>query len=256
MNPTPDPTRIADLAGLRIAVTGGAAGIGRETARRLAELGARVAVLDRDEAGADVVAARVGGIAIGVDIADEDSVATAFDAIRKQFGGLDGLINSAGILGENEVIENTTLAGWNRVIAVNLTGTYLVNRAAASLMTDANGGAIVNLASGVALTPLIPGITAYAASKGGVIALSKTLAKQLGPRRIRVNVLCPGTVDTDMAPLRDGHGELDQGLLDRYALGRGAHPSEIADAAVYLVSPQASFVTGTVLSADGGRSFH
>jgi NAD(P)-dependent dehydrogenase (short-subunit alcohol dehydrogenase family) len=248
--------RYLDLRDRAYAVTGGGAGIGRATAEQLAALGARVAVIDRDAEAAEAVAEAVGGIAVAADIADADSVSAAFDRIGGEFGTLDGVVNSAGILGENLPLDDTTLDGWNRVLAVNLTGGYLVAKAAVPLLRKAGGGSIVFIASGVALTPLIPGITAYAASKGGVIALSKTLAKQLGAERIRVNVVCPGTVDTEMAPLRDAGGALDPELLARYALGRGAAPSEIADAAVYLVGPRSSYVTGTVFAVDGGRSYH
>lgn len=256
MSTSSDYPQRLDMRDRTYAVVGGGAGIGRATAELVAGLGARVAVIDVDAKAARAVAGTVDGLAVAMDIADERSVERGFDQIRQEFGALDGVVNSAGILGENLPLDETTIDGWNRVLGVNLTGTYLVARAALPLLRASGGGSIVNIASGVALTPLIAGITAYAASKGGVIALSKTLAKQLGAERIRVNVVCPGTVDTEMAPLRDNHGALAPELLARYALGRGAEPSEIADAAAYLLSPQSSYVTGSVLAVDGGRSYH
>ncbi len=183
------------LEGRKILITGGASGIGRATAALFVREGAAVAVLDRapppDQGAPD------GGLFVPVDVAEETSVRQAVAAAAAAMGGLDGVVNAAGIFSAAGLAD-TSAALFSRTLAVNLTGTFLVVQAAAPLLLAAEGGAtIVNIGSGVGITPTGPGSTAYVASKGGVIAMTKALAMELAPT-VRVNVVCPGAVDTPM----------------------------------------------------------
>jgi NAD(P)-dependent dehydrogenase (short-subunit alcohol dehydrogenase family) len=246
---------MARLDGRKILITGGASGIGRATAVLFAREGAAVAVLDRAPGPGGSVPD--GSIFVAVDVADPDSVRQAVDAAAVALGGLDGVVNAAGIFSAAGLAD-TTPALFNQTLAVNLTGTFLVVQAAApKLLAASSGATIVNIGSGVGITPTGPGSTAYVASKGGVIAMTKALAMELAPT-VRVNVVCPGAVDTPMTQsfLRNAAGEVDPAMATRYALRRPAVPEEIAAAILFLTSFEASFVTGIVLPVDGGRTFH
>jgi NAD(P)-dependent dehydrogenase (short-subunit alcohol dehydrogenase family) len=231
----------------RLLVAGGAAGIGLATVRLATEAGARIAVLDR-------VAVPDGFVA---DVRDSAAVYAAVDAAAARLGGFDGVVFSAGI----DLI--APLAGlsdavWQQVIDVNLTGAMRVCRAALRHFRR-EGGSIVLVSSGAGLRPL-PERTAYCASKAGLNMLAKALAIELAPRGIRVNAVCPGAVETDL--FRSGFaGVVDpaaarEEVRGRYALNRIAAPEEIARAILFLVSPDASYVTGTAVAVDGGRTFH
>jgi NAD(P)-dependent dehydrogenase (short-subunit alcohol dehydrogenase family) len=240
---------MARLQGRRIIITGGASGIGRATTALFAKHGAAVAVLDR--------AASPDGVAsFEVDVSDAASVRQAVDAAVKALGGLDGVVNAAGIFSAAGLAD-TSPELFSRTLAVNLTGTFLVIQATAPYLLDAGGGSIVNIASGVGITPTGPGSTAYVASKGGVIAMTKALAMELAPT-VRVNAVCPGAVDTPMVQsfLRTPGGSVDPAIASRYALRRAADPDELASAILFLTSGEASFVTGITLPVDGGRTFH
>jgi len=235
------------LAGRRILITGGAAGIGRASAVRCLAEGARVALLDLQADPLAAAAAELGCSGHAVDVTDEKRVAEAVTDAAGRMGGIDGLVNAAGIMLRGSIGE-VDGAAWRRVIDVNLTGPYLVIRAAIDHLAAAPGASIVNIASGQALLPNSPDRAAYSASKGGVLNLSRALAAELAPR-IRVNCVCPGLVDTAMAEgVRHNTGN--------YALGRIADPQEITAAVAFLLSTEASFVTGAALAVDGGRSFH
>src|SRR5215831_20595755 len=162
-------------------------------------------------------------------------------------GGIDGVVNAAGIVMRGSVLE-VGIAEWRRVIDVNLTGIYIVVRSCLPWLTKATGATIVNIASGQGLLPNTPGMTAYGASKGGVVNLTRALAAELAPA-IRVNSVCPGIVDT---PMTAGFPR----EADRYALNRIADPLEIAQAILFLTAEESSFVTGAALAVDGGRTFH
>lgn len=238
------------LAGRRILITGGASGIGRATCALFAQEGAAVAVLDRD-------VSRVGDVtAIAADVSDAAAVARAVQDAAQALGGLDGLVNAAGVLFNKGLLE-TDAHAWNTTIAVNLTGTFLCVQAAVPLLRQAGRASIVNIASGVGLLPTGGGNTAYVASKGGVIALTRSLAAELAPE-IRVNAVCPGAVETPMTDgtLRDAAGAVVPAIASRYALGRPASPDEIAAGILFLTSHESSFVTGVNLAIDGGRTFH
>ena len=162
-------------------------------------------------------------------------------------GGIDGVVNAAGIVIHGSVLD-VGVADWKLVLDVNLTGTYIVVRCCLSWLAKAPFATIVNIASGQGLLPNSPNMTAYAASKGGVVNLTRALAAELAPS-IRVNSVCPGMVDT---PMTAGL----QREVDRYALKRIAEPLEIAQAILFLTGTKSSFVTGAALAVDGGRTFH
>jgi NAD(P)-dependent dehydrogenase (short-subunit alcohol dehydrogenase family) len=244
------------LDGRKILITGGASGIGRATARLCAQEGASVAVLDRSEDAANEVAAGIGGHAFVVDVADPGSVNSAVELATAAMGGLDGVVNAAGIF-SSEGLTDTSPELFSRILTVNITGTFLVIRAAERHLRAASQATIVNIGSGVGLKPTGPGSTAYVASKGGVIAMTRALAMELAPK-IRVNVVCPGMVDTAMTEsfLRNNQGEVRPEIAGLYALGRAATPDELASAILFLTSGESSFVTGIALPVDGGRTYH
>lgn len=235
------------LTGRRIVVTGAASGIGRATAELFAAEGAVVACLDRNAAAAAEVANAIGGYAIAADITDEGDVTTATSRIQDRLGGIDGLVNAAGIMATGSV-EDMPVALWRKIIDVNLIGTYLVTKSSVPLLRRNESGTIVNIASAQGLLPNVADHTAYAASKGGVVNLSRALAAELSPQ-IRVNAVCPGMVGTPMAIGNRGDAA-------NYAMKRVARPDEIASAILFLTSEESSYVTGATLAVDGGRSFH
>ncbi|MGY0488219.1 SDR family NAD(P)-dependent oxidoreductase [Streptomyces sp. WG-D5] len=249
--PTAEETRTAApqgrLYGRRIVVTGGAAGIGRATARLLTQEGADVALLDRDPAGLKATAEELGSPAFETDITDEDRVTDAVSRAAQALGGIDGVVNAAGIMFRGRAAD-VPAADWRHVLEVNLTGTYIVTRSCLPWLTREPVGTVVTIASAQGLLPNAPGHTAYAASKGGVISLTKALASELAPK-VRVNCVAPGMVDTAMA---DGV----RADTSNYALNRLADPDEIASVIRFLTASDSSYVTGAVLSADGGRAFH
>jgi NAD(P)-dependent dehydrogenase (short-subunit alcohol dehydrogenase family) len=204
-------------------------------------------MLDRDGARLATAAADAGGQALEVDITDEEAVAVAIARGADAIGGLDGVVNAAGIMMRGSVAE-VPASVWRRSLDVNLTGTYIVVRSCLPWLRKEAGATIVNIGSAQGLLPNAPNFTAYAASKGGVVNLSRALAAELAPD-IRVNCVCPGMVDTPMA---DGY----RANVGNYALKRLADPLEIARAILFLTSRDSSYVTGAVLAADGGRSFH
>jgi len=235
------------LQGRRIVVTGAGSGIGKATALLFAREGAALALLDRDPRSVDETAQQTGGRAFQADITDEDSVATAVTGAGAALGGLDGLVNAAGIMHTGPMAEMVT-STWRKVVEVNLLGTYVVSHACLRYFASATGATIVNIASAAGLLPNAPGLTAYAASKGGVVNLTRAMAAELAPQ-IRVNSVCPGMVDTPMA-------EGFRNNVGNYALKRIADPEEIARVILFLTSAESSYVTGAALAADGGRSFH
>jgi NAD(P)-dependent dehydrogenase (short-subunit alcohol dehydrogenase family) len=240
-------TSAGRLAGRRILITGAASGIGRRTAELFAAEGAALALLDCNHAGLAKVADETRGVAVEADVTQEASVARAVERSATAMGGIDGIVNAAGIVISGSVMD-LGVAEWQRVIDVNLTGTYIVVRCCLPWLAKAPVGTIVNIASGQGLLPNVPNNTAYAASKGGVVNLTRALAAELAPS-IRVNSVCPGMVDTPMTAGLQHHPE-------RYALKRIADPLEIARAILFLTSAESSFVTGAALAVDGGRTFH
>ncbi len=249
------------LAGRRVLITGAARGIGLATAERFLQEGARVAALDRDAAALAIFADRAepGHVhAVTGDVADPASVSAAVETCAVAFGGLDGVVNCAGIdlIADIEVM---ALAEWNRLIAVNLTGPMLVMQAAYPHLRAAGGGTIVNVSSGAGLSPLRHR-TAYCASKAGLQMASKALALEAAEFGIRVNTVCPGAVETDLfrtsIETAPDPAVAYAAVEARYALRRVAAPEEIAAAILWLTSAESSYVTGTAIAVDGGRTFH
>lgn len=235
------------LNGRRIVITGAASGIGKRTAQLFAAEGAKLGLLDLDRDGVEKMARDVNGVGHAVDITDDAAVDAAINRIADNLGGIDGLVNAAGIMITGPLADMPA-ARFRKVVEVNLTGTYIVTRACVPWLAKSPRSTIVNIGSAQGLLPNAPGHTAYAASKGAVVNISRALAAELAPA-IRVNCICPGMVDTPMA-------EGFKANVGNYALKRLADPEEIARAILFLTSSEASYVTGATLAVDGGRSFH
>lgn len=242
------------LADRHVIVTGAGSGIGRASAHQLAAAGAHVLAADLDAAAAAETADSGHGRLqpAAVDVSDEGSVEALF-AVGDQLwdGRLDVLANIAGV-GSTTSAVDTTLSDWETVFAVNARGTFLCCRAALNRMIRSGGGSIVNMASAAGLVGL-RNRAAYCASKGAVIALTRALAVEYVSRGVRVNAVCPGTVDSPwVARLISDAGERREHLIARQPMGRLGTPTEIAQAVVYLASDAAAFVTGSQLVIDGG----
>jgi NAD(P)-dependent dehydrogenase (short-subunit alcohol dehydrogenase family) len=238
--------------------TGGGSGIAAATARRFAAGGGRVAVVDLDRARAEVVAAELdGSIGLAADVADEDSVRRALDATRAELGRIDCVLNAAGHA-EFGPLDEWSLERWNRMMGAHAGGTFLVCKHAVPIMREISAGAIVNVASTAALTANNHNAP-YGAAKGAIIAFSRQLARDLAPE-IRVNVVAPGRTRTGMTePLmaQRGHGDLEAGAKafgQANLQNRVGEPDEIAAPICFLLSDDASFMTGTLVIADGGET--
>lgn len=247
-----------DLSGTVAVVTGAAQGIGRACALLLAAHGATTIVADRNGALADSVAA--GAVADGfkaeglaLDVADEAQVAASFAAIVQRHGQIDALVNAAGVISPNVSAEEAEADDFDRVIAVNLKGTMLCGKHAARAMIGRGGGRIVNIASQAALLSL-PHQSLYTASKGGVVALTRSQAIDWAPHGINVNCLCPTFIRTPMAqPMLDDPAVM-RAVKKRIPLGRVGEPVDIAGVALFLISEMSSLMTGQILAVDGGWS--
>jgi 3-oxoacyl-[acyl-carrier protein] reductase len=267
------------LEGRIALVTGGGSGIGRAIAHRFAEEGARVVVNDVKKESAERVAdelGKVGALAIQADVADSAQVRAMFGEVERALGGLDVLVNNAGIgstsSGEGQRIREQTDArikeivsgqgirthydvtermsdeAWHRMIGVHLNGTFFCTREALRLMSPRNRGAIINISSVAAWG--LETVPHYSAAKGGILAFTRAVAREVGSRGIRVNAICPGYIDTPMtAPMSD---LVRRAVLSRTPLGRWGEPEEIAATAAFLASDDASFVTGQWISPNGG----
>jgi NAD(P)-dependent dehydrogenase (short-subunit alcohol dehydrogenase family) len=241
------------------AITGGAQGIGRALALRFAEQGYAISLCDIDKAaGFEVIRSirQMNGKAIflAADVANEEDVERWIRLTVEEFGGLHALVNNAGI-GRSGPMTELAIADWDRVIGVNLRGTFLCSRAAARAMARSGGGAIVNVASTRALMSE-PDTEAYAASKGGILALTHAMAVSLGPKRIRVNAVSPGWIETRDWQYSERatipvHSERDR---LQHPVGRVGTPDDIAQACLYLASDKAGFITGQNLVIDGGMT--
>lgn len=248
----------AALAGKIALVTGGASGIGRATALLFAREGAAVAIADINQAGQAAAEEIVqsGGRAIfeQADVTQAADCQRVVERTLREFGGIHVLFNNAGIMRRASVVEISE-EDWDRVMAVNVKSMFLMSRQVIPTMAEAGGGSIINTASGWGLAGG-PRAAVYCASKGAVVLLTKAMAVDHGPQKIRVNCICPGDTDTRM--LRDEAKQLgeQEGLFltesARRPLGRVGEPEEIAQAALYLASDASSFVTATALVVDGG----
>lgn len=236
-------------------VTGGGGGLGRAAALLLASAGASVAVVDRDgttagEVAADISAAGGKASVHAVDVTDESAVEATMGDVLAAHGSLDILINNAGIAVRSKATE-MSLPDWNRVVDINLTAMFLVARAAARHMLAGNGGAIVNTASIMGLSGGLYPNVAYQTTKGGVVNMTRALALEWAPK-IRVNAVAPTFVRTGLTERLLQSDEVVATIEAATPLGRLAEPEEIAAGMLFLASPAASMVTGTILPIDGG----
>ncbi len=241
-----------DLNGRFAVITGGVSGIGLETALRFARSGAQVALWDvNEEQGALVCAEHAGLSFFKVDVNDDASVDAAAAATAAAFGRIDILVNSAGVGNVRHTLAGYPVDAWRRIIDINLTGTFLCCRAVVPYMLKTNYGRIINISS-VAGKEGPQFASAYAASKAGVIALTKSLAKELLETEIRVNTITPAAVET--ALFHQMSEESQKASKGRIPLGRLGQPSEIAAMIAWLASEECSFSTGAVFDLSGGKA--
>ena len=243
------------LAGRTILITGAATGIGQAFAVGAAAQGANVVVADMNPADETVAAVQAAGgqaLAVRVDVADNDSVQAMASAALQRFGRIDGLINNAAYFREVKLtpFEELDPAQWDRIFAVNVKGVWQCCKAVMPAMRTQHSGAIVNIASVVAVAGQ-PGYLHYVATKGAVLAMTKGLAKECGAHNVRVNVIAPGFVITDAT--RNRPIEWQQSFLKARAISREQRPDDLVGTALYLLSDLAGFVSGQTIVVDGGH---
>lgn len=231
-----------------VVITGGARGIGKKTAEIFKDNGAEVIIADYDKDTGIETASELGVEFIEVDVSDQDSVINLFSEIDSKYNQLDVLINNAGTTADGFLVKMDE-AAWDKVIDVNLKGVFNCGKEAAKRMMDKGEGVIINTASVVGLYGNV-GQTNYAASKFGVIGLTKTWSKELAPKGVRVNAVAPGFVETDM--LESVPDKILDKIRDKTPLKRLGKTEDIANAYLYLASEEANFVNGNILSVDGG----
>jgi NAD(P)-dependent dehydrogenase (short-subunit alcohol dehydrogenase family) len=255
---------MGELAGRHAVVTGGGRGIGAAIAHALAREGATVSVLGRDATRLGAQVAALGGPAkaqaVAVDVTDEASVRSAFAAVRERFGRVDILVNNAG-QAESAPLAKTDLALWERMLTVNLTGTFLCTREAIAEMTKRGSGRVVNVASTAGLVGYAY-VSAYCAAKHGVIGLTRSAALEAAKSGVTVNAVCPGYTETDIvtdalanivAKTGKSEAEARAALVARNPQGRMIQPEEVAAAVLWLCLPGAGSVTGQAIAVAGGE---
>ena len=246
------------LQGKRIIVTGGGSGFGAGMGRRFAAEGARVLVADLNEEAARAVAGSIGEAAVAcrVDVADGASYQAMVDRALEAFGDLDTVVNNAGYTHRNQPLLDTDEATFDRVYAVNVKSIFHCARSCVPVFRRRGGGVVLNIGSTAGLRPR-PGLTWYNGSKAAVNLISKSLAVELAPDRIRVNAICPVMGATGMLESFMGVPDTPENrarFVATIPLGRLSQPEDVASAAVYLVSDEAAFITGVCLPVDGGRT--
>jgi NAD(P)-dependent dehydrogenase (short-subunit alcohol dehydrogenase family) len=237
-------------------ITGAASGIGRETARRFAEEGAKVCVVDLKDQTGEEVAGRLDGLYVHADVTDPDDVQRMFREASEHFGGVDVLFNNAGISPpDDDSILETEMEAWERVQNVNLKSVYLCCKHGIPYLLERSGGSIINTASFVAVMGAATSQISYTASKGGVLAMSRELGVQFARQGVRVNALCPGPVNTPLLQeLFAKDPEKAARRLVHLPMGRFAEAVEIANAALFLASDESSYVNASTFLVDGGLS--
>jgi NAD(P)-dependent dehydrogenase (short-subunit alcohol dehydrogenase family) len=235
------------LEGKVCVITGAASGIGAESARLFADRGATVV-------GVDLAEGAAGELSLVADVTDEDAMRDVYERVREQLGRIDVLFNNAGINPDEDTsVLETELGAWQRVQDVNVRSVFLCCKHGIPHLLDAGGGSVINTASFVAIRGAAISQISYTASKGAVVALSRELAVEFAARGVRVNALCPGPVNTPLLRELFAHDrEAAAKRLVHIPMGRFGEPEEIAAAAAFLASDDASFVTGTTFLADGG----
>jgi 3-oxoacyl-[acyl-carrier protein] reductase len=246
------------LKGKTALVTGAAQGIGKAAAEKLAELGAKVALADINREKLDAVAAAIkqnGGQALPVlmDVRSNESIEAAVKSAAEAFGGIDIVVNSAGILGTSSIEDMQRDSEWNRVLDIDLSGTFFVCQFALPYLKKSSAGRIINIASVTGRNGGFEGSMSYAAAKGGVIAITRGMARHLAKHKITVNAVCPATTMTEM--LEGYTKERIDNQVKNILLGRLGKTEEIAAAVCYLASDEAAFVTGMMLDINGGAYF-
>lgn len=241
-----------DFTGKTVLITGGGNGIGAACARRFAEAGARVSVIDRDSDAARQVAAEIGNGAAGheLDVSDGAAFARLADDIAATAGGIDVLVNSAGTI-TRQTIAAMPVADWDRIMAVNLRGPFNGTQAVIPHMKK-RGGAIVNVASVAGRRISFGGGANYTSSKAGLLGLTRHAAYELAPDKIRVNAVCPGSTATGFGGRQVPSAEQKAARAKKIPLGRMVEPEDIADAVLFLASDMARMCTGVALDVDGG----
>lgn len=245
---------IFTLSGRTAIVTGGTKGIGAAIAKKLSEAGVSVGIVGRDEKRADIIVKEIlqtGGTAQAFlgDISNEQNCEKIVYDVNSYFGKIDILVNCAGILSSTP-ISDITRKEWDEILASNLTGTFFMIQKALPYLEKSKAGRIVNISSNAGRMGGYENSQCYTASKGGIISITMGLARQLAPFGITVNVVCPGTTDTEMAKLYDKYTR--ERLVGRIPMRRFAKPEEVAAAVCFFASEEAGYITGAILDVNGG----